>query len=386
MIKLKFQRLIVFFLSLICVSAPAGAQKKTAREASVKSSDAEARNLRNQQLLILHDNLLSRTVDSIKKMDEVALRLSVRNQLLAYLCDSRTLASKHASLKRNLALDAIADLNDHHLEAPRFMLDYLLADLAALLKKHDPELSEKLKAVKESARSGRESQSIRSLFELKNGDVLAAAKIRQLLAQGGDVNGLNFWLDDLRERKSAEFQPLLREVIAISERGPQISFETLFWLTPIGFHPDVPSSLQKRFASMILTRTQPANFAVTPAPQSAYELLTGALPYIQRLLPEYYEQAVGHSLILRTSVNQTQLASEERSKRLKESENPIDDLVQEAEAAKTKSERNELLAEAAELALQKDKYATCLISWQNLIPKFLSRATLASGQTGVVSS
>lgn len=293
-------------------------------------------------------------------MDEVALRLSVRNQLLAYLCDSRTLASKHASLKRNLALDAIADLNDHHLEAPRFMLDYLLADLAALLEKHDPELSEKLKAVKESARSGRESQSIRSLFELKNGDVLAAAKIRQLLAQGGDVNGLNFWLDDLRERKSAEFQPLLREVIAISERGPQISFETLFWLTPIGFHPDVPSSLQKRFASMILTRTQPANFAVTPAPQSAYELLTGALPYIQRLLPEYYEQAVGHSLILRTSVNQTQLASEERSKRLKESENPIDDLVQEAEAAKTKSERNELLAEAAELALQKDKYATCL--------------------------
>lgn len=111
---------------------------------------------------------------------------------------------------------------------------------------------------------------------------------------------------------------------------------------------------------MILSRTQPANFVVTPAPPSAYELLAGALPQIQRLLPEHYEQAVGQSLILRTSINQTQLASEERNKRLKESENPIEDLVREAEAAKTKGERNELLAEAAEIALIKEKFDTCL--------------------------
>ena len=111
---------------------------------------------------------------------------------------------------------------------------------------------------------------------------------------------------------------------------------------------------------MILSRTQPANFAVTPAPQSAYELLAGALPQIQRVLPEHYEQAVGQSLILRTSINQTQLANEERNKRLKESENPIEDLVREAEAAKTKGERNELLAEAAESALIKEKFDTCL--------------------------
>lgn len=371
------RRFIVFLLSVIYFSAPVGAQKKTAREPSVKLSDAEARSLRNQQLQILHENLLSRTLDSIKKMDEVALRLSVRNQLLGYLWENKTLSGKHVSLKRDLALDAIADLNDHNLEMPRFMVDYLLADLAALIEKHDPDLSEKLKAVKDAAKIGRQAVNIRSLFELKNGDVLAATKIRQLLAQGGDVSGLNFWLDDLRERKSAEFQPLLREVIAIAERGPQISFETLFWLIPICFHSDVPQPLQKSFAAMILSRTQPANFAVTPAPQSAYELLTGALPYIQRLLPEHYERAVGQSLILRTSIDQTQLASEERRKRLKESESPIEDLVQEAEATKTKIERNGLLAEAAELALQKEKYAMCL----DIVAK-LDLEISVPGQTG----
>ena len=359
--KLEMQRFIGLFALAIYFCAPIGAQKKSpGKRSATEPAAAEARSLRNQQLLILHDELLSRTLDSFKRMDEGALRLSVRIELLVYLSESRTLAGKHVSLKRNLALDAIADVNDHHGEMPRFMVDSLLADLAAHIDKHQRDLTEKLKAVKEVRKIGRESLNIHRLFELKNGDVLAAARIRQLLAQGGDVSSLHFWLDDLRQQKSGEFEPLLREVIAIAEHGPQISFETLFWLTPVCFHTDVPQPLQRSFAAMILSRTQPANFAGTPAPQSAYELLAGALPQIQRLLPEHYEQAVGQSLILRTSISQTRLAGEERSKRLKESENPIEDLVREAEAAKTKGERNELLAQAAEIALIEEKFDTCL--------------------------
>lgn len=361
MMKLSVKRFIGLFVLPIFFCAPIDAQKKNPRkQPATDHAAAEARSFRTQQLLILHEGLLSRTLDSFKSMDDVALRLSVRTQLLAYLWESKTLSGKHVSLKRKLALDAIADLDDHHGEMPRFMVDYLLADLAALIEKHQPDLTEKLRAVKEAGKIGRESLNISSLFELKNGDVLAAAKIRQLLAQGDDLRGLNFWLDDLREQKSGEFEPLLRDVIAIAERGPQISFETLFWLIPVCFHADVPQPLQRSFAAMILSRTQPANFAVTPAPESAYQLLVGALPQIQRLLPEHYERAVGQSLIIRTSINQTQLASEERNKRLKESENPVEDLVREADAAKTKGERNELLAEAAETALLKKKYDTCL--------------------------
>ena len=91
------------------------------------------------------------------------------------------------------------------------------------------------------------------------------------------------------------------------------------------------------------------------------ELLSGALPYIQQVLPERYEQALGQSLVLRTNINQAQLANEENAPNgLSESQTPIEDLVQEAEAAKTKNERNELLAEAAEVALRKEKFAKSL--------------------------
>ncbi len=345
--KFYVQRMLVCCLAVICITAPLAAQK-------------ESRDLRKQQLRILHEDLLSRTLDSLKKMDEVALRLSVRNQLLTYLWETKTISDQHADVKKNLALDSITDLTNHHREILPFMLEYLSADLAALVDKYQPDLAEKLKAAKETAKSGKQAVSIRSLLELKNGDALAAARIRQLLAQGEDVKELNFWLDDLKKQRSREFEPLLRDVIAVAERGPQISFETLMWLNPIGFQPDVPQPLQRSFAAMIITRTQPSNFIVTPAPQAAYGLLNGALPYIHQVLPERYEQAVGQGLLLRNAINQTQLAAEERIKRLKDSQNPIEDLVQEAEAAKTKSERNELLAEAAELALRKEKFATCL--------------------------
>jgi hypothetical protein len=280
--------------------------------------------------------------------------------MLEYFWEREALSDKHLSLKRSLALDTIADLNSHHLEIPNFMLEYMVSDLAALIEKHQPDLIEKLQAAKENAKIGKQLGDIRSLFELKNGDALAAARIRQLLAQGDDVKELNFWLDELRRQKSKDFEPLLREVIAIAERGPQLSFETLLWLNPIYFHSEVSRSLQASFAAMLLTRTQPANFIATPAPPAAYELLDRALPYIQQLLPERYEQAATQGLILRNTLNQAQLASEERNKRIKESTTPIEDLISEAEALKSKSERNELLAEAADTALEKERFSTCL--------------------------
>lgn len=374
--RFRLRLFLLLFLPLICAPVCAQKGRLTERPAN-QAAEAESARLREQQLQILHDNLLSRTLDSIKKMDEAGLRLSARNQMLHYLWESNVLSNKHLNLKRDLALDTIADLNNHHVEIPKLMLDYLVSDLAAIIEQHHPDLIEKLQVARDKTKSGNQAVDIRSLFELKNGDVLAAARIRQLLAQGDDVKELNFWLDELRKQKSRDFEPLAREVIAIAERNQQLSFETLLWLKEIYFHPEVSGSLQVSYAAMILSRTQPANFIATPVPQAAYELLNRALPYIQQLLPGRYEQAMTQALVLRNAINQSQLASEERSKRLKDSITPIEDLVSEAEAAKTKSERNELLAEAADLALRKEKFSTCL----DVVAK-IDLETIIPGQLG----
>ena len=168
MTKLRLRCLIAVGLSTLCVNTSLNAQKKTVAEpATTKLAEAEARSLRHQQLIILHENLLSRTLESIKKMDEVALRVSARSQVLAYLWENRTLSDQHVSLKKTLAIDAIDDLANHYSEIPQFMLDYLSADLAALIEKYQPDLVEKLQAAKAKAKSGRQAVDVRSLFELK---------------------------------------------------------------------------------------------------------------------------------------------------------------------------------------------------------------------------
>ncbi|HVG38063.1 MAG TPA: hypothetical protein VM870_02180, partial [Pyrinomonadaceae bacterium] len=55
-----------------------------------------------------------------------------------------------------------------------------------------------------------------------------------------------------------------------------------------------------------------------------------------------------------------ELAAEERAKRLKDSADPVETLVAEAEATKSKAERNQLLAEAAQMALERKRFPLCL--------------------------
>jgi len=160
-------------------------------------------------------------------------------------------------------------------------------------------------------------------------------------------------------RNSKEFESLASDVVARAARG-EISFETLFWISDIYLRPQTSNALRNRFLATVVTRTQPANFVAEPAPRMAYNLLTNVLPSVQRSTPELYDQALNNSFAMRASLSESQLANEARIKRLNESVNPIADLKSEAESAKTKSERNELLLHAAEVALEKKKFDVCL--------------------------
>src|SRR5687768_1110960 len=126
----------------------------------------------------------------------------------------------------------MADLREHHEEITPFMLSYLSNDLASWIQSHRPDLIEDFEKTTKTIVKGDASQRIRSLFELEDGDVLAAKRIRQELENQGPLNALYFWLDELLARKSKEFEPVASEVVARAGQG-QISFETLFWVSDI---------------------------------------------------------------------------------------------------------------------------------------------------------
>lgn len=328
-------------------------------EPATKVSQSNTNELRENQLRVLREHVLARTVESLKKMDEAGLRLSARNQVLTYLTSEKPPSEEKQTLTTQLALEGLTDLREHGEEITPFMRSYLSNDLGSWIQKYRPNLSEEFeKTVKANGNVGA-SQRIQSLFELENGDVLAAKRIRQELDEQTTLNGLHFWLEELIERKSGEFEPLASYIVTRAGEG-QISFETLFWISDIYLRPQTSEALRKRFLSAVVFRTQPANFAVEPAPQMAYDLLTTILPFVHRSTPELYDQALNQHVAMRAGLTERQRASEARIKRLRESANPIEDLIAEADATKSKTERNELLLQAAQLALEKGKFDLCL--------------------------
>lgn len=328
-------------------------------QTAVENSRSKTDGLREHQLRVFRDHVLARALDNIKKMDEAGLRVSARNQILTYLATEKKPSDEKQALATQIARDSLTDLREHNGEMTPFMLSYLTSDLGGWIQKNRSNLLEDFEKTVKAAVKVDPSQRIRALFDLEGGDVLAVKRIRQELEEGSSLNGLNFWLDELMKRNSKEFEPLASEIVGRAGQG-QISFEIMFWVSDIYLRSQTSTPLRNRFLTTVVGRTQPANFVAEPAPQIAFDLLTKILPFVQSSTPELYEQALNQSFAMRASLNERQLASEARIKRLNESLNPIADLKSEADSAKTKTERNELLLQAAQLALEKKKFDSCL--------------------------
>jgi len=335
-------------------SKPKG--QRTSRENPEANSEED--NLRRQQIRALRADLLVRALDNIKKMDEPTSRLSARAEMCTYI-GGKGFPVEDQDLASELATDAFADFANHSSEIPSVISDYYLGELEAWLEKTRPDLVEKIKvAQKAQLRSGATSR-IRALLQMKGGDITAGEVIREQLSRGEDVQGLYFLLDELMKQQSSALTPVLSDIITFAGRG-SVSLEALFWVAEIYRRTTVAEDLRRRFVNMVVARTNPANFVNEPTPKVAYDLLTSILHMAAVLTPDSYEQIQVQALALRASLTQSQLASDARAKRLKESQDPIADLVEEAEASKSKIERNHLLAQAAQMALAAKKLQLCL--------------------------
>src|SRR5688500_9539219 len=215
--KLVVKRLAIPLVLSVFVNSTAVAQSgnkalppvknQTAVEPTTKAPQPTDE-LRQEQLRVFREHILARAVNNIKKMEEVGLRLSARNQILSYLANDKAPSDEKQALATQIAQDAMADLREHHEEITPFMLSYLSNDLASWIQSHRPDLIEDFEKTTKTIVKGDASQRIRSLFELEDGDVLAAKRIRQELENQGPLNALYFWLDELLARKSKEFEPV----------------------------------------------------------------------------------------------------------------------------------------------------------------------------------
>jgi hypothetical protein len=342
--------------------SPLDSEKVQSRKSVHTEEEQQAQ---EEKVKTLRMSTLTRTIDSIKKIDEPALRISARNGLLKYLIVNRTLPEQDITLAGNIARESLADFSEHFEEIMPSLAEYLFSDLAVWIKEYQPALNELIDALEKTKLKGRDLHSIQALMALPGGDVLAAQRITQLLEAGKEVPVLVLYLNDLIAHNSQEVMPLLSTIVDIAAQG-RLSFETLLSTSDLYIQPQTPLVLKQRFVRMVVARTQPFNLEKEPASQSAYYLLTNMLPTIKQAVPELYSQAVNQRLVVYASFTKEQLADEQRSKRLSESSSLIEDLIAEADQTKSKLKRNQLLAQAAQLAMQNKRFALCLEAVEKL--------------------
>ena len=129
---------------------------KNAVESSAGEARSKTEELREHQLRVFREHILTRILDSIKGMDEAGLRISARNQILDYLASDKAPSPDKQVLATQIARDAMADLHDHGAEMLPFMAGYLSNNLGSWIRKHRPNLTEDFdKAVKTSVKVDR---------------------------------------------------------------------------------------------------------------------------------------------------------------------------------------------------------------------------------------
>lgn len=325
----------------------------------------EEKDAQEQKVKMLRMSTLTRTIDSIKKIDDPALRISARNVFLKYLITNRTLPEQDTTLATNIARESLADFSEHFEEIMPSLAEYLFSDLAVWIKEYQPALSETIEALEKAKLKGKDLHSIQSLMALPGGDVRAAQRITQLLEAGKEIPVLVLYLKDLIASNSQEAMPLLSKIVDVAAQG-RLSFETLLSISDLYIQSQTPLAVKQHFVRMVVARTQPFNLEKEPPSQSAYYLLTNLLPAIKQVVPDLYSQAVNQRLVIYASLTQEQLADEQRSKRLSESSSLIEDLMSEADQTKSKLKRNQLLAQAAQLAMQNKRFALCLEAVEKL--------------------
>jgi len=363
--RLSFVLLLTASLSVaqgVKTLPPSDIDKAQSRKSVHTEQEPEAQ---EQKVKMLRMSTLTRTIDSIKKIDEPALRISARNALLKYLILNRTLPAQDTTLAANIARESLADFSEHFEEIMPSLAEYLFSELAVWIKEYQPVLSETIEALEKTKMRGKDAHSLQALIAVPGGDVQAAQRIIQILEAGREIPVLVLYLNDLIAGNSQEVMPLLSKVVDVAAHG-RLTFETLLSISDLYMQSQTPVVVKQHFLRMVVARTQPFNLEKEPASQSAYYLLTNLLPAIKQVVPELYSQAANQRLVVYASLSREQLADEQRSKRLSEGSSLIEDLMAEADQTKSKLKRNQLLAQVAQLAIQNERFALCLEAVEKL--------------------
>lgn len=312
----------------------------------------------------------------IKSIDEPAVRILLRLRLATFLW--KTKANQGADIAEGITADALSDLQAHDKELPPLYENLFRRDLMALARLYAPHLLTRLdqQDKSEQTKNPDEFGIALSMLDSKEGVAPAVETIYRALKSGQNFDErLIFLLGRLEQLQSPELSKMLVGLIMLEEQKPgTVSVASLSSILRFYLKDETPAELKARYFAVILRAietsralldSEKSDFASQDQLNIVYGLLNNLLPRIETIAPSFYPRARSLLTLITARMPKWVIDRADMRARIRQSPDPLNQLVVEAGATTDESIKESLLTEAAQLALSKGQLRMAA----DLVPK-----------------
>lgn len=295
----------------------------------------------------------------IKKIDDATIRVFLQLRLATFHWSE--LSDQPRERTRAVTLSALQDLDEHKPALVPLYAHQFRKDLLALLESHAPELAERYRPGGDTAAKvtpGNPYDVAYSLLLTKGQAPLAVQTVTRALSNGeAPTMIITYFLSELQRQQPALVPQILSEILSAQERRPgTLPLETLSWLVDPYVWRNNRDDIKRRFLLVTVAATAESyQWSDLARLTDAFNLLRVTVPLTQKLIPAVYPQAAAQLATVRARLPIETVERSAISERIRQSEDTLSQMITEADAATSPSVKNDLLIQAAQLALTKGK-------------------------------
>ena len=295
----------------------------------------------------------------IKKIDDATVRVLLRLQLATFHWSELSEHSRDQA--RELTLSGLQDLEKHESDLAPQYAELFRRDLLALLEVHAPELAARYRAggdTTEKVTPGNAYEVAYSMLRTKGQAALAVQTFNRALSGGEALTmTISYFLSELQRQDPSLVPQVLSDILSQEERKPgTLSVEMLFWLLDPYVWRNNRDDIKRRFLLVAIAATADSyQWSDLGQLTNAFNLLRVTVPLTQTLIPRIYPQAAAQLATVRARLPNDTIERSAIAERIRQSADTLSQMITEANSATSPSLKNDLLIQAAQLALTKGK-------------------------------
>ena len=295
----------------------------------------------------------------IKKIDDATVRVFLQLRLATFFWSEPSEQSRERA--RALTLSGLEYLDEHRVELVPLYADSFREDLLALLEVHAPDLAVRYRAGGDSVDKvtpGNPYDVAYSMLRTKGQAALAVQTFTRALIGGeAPTMTISYFLSELQRQQPSLLPQVLSDILSVQEQRPRtLSVEMLFWLLEPYVWRNDREDIKRRFLSVTVAATAESyQWSDLGQLTNAFNVLRVTVPLIQKLVPGMYPQAAAQLATVRARLPNETVEQSAIADRIRQSEDTLSQMIIEANSVTGPSLKNDLLIQAAQLALTKGK-------------------------------